>query len=203
VISVLLEVGIGGHRGSVVCLQQWHKMSTSSGRVVAAPPPPNQSTTIDIPRMHECCQESRLAPRSSPRIWGKGGRERKRTGGTDVESIVGNVQPGPCLCYSSRHSSSCTNHHALFILAVLSSVCPPVPPHSSLSPAGCPFARSPHALRALRFTTDRSHNAATYHIFQLQGQPYANPWLLERLRFGTHWPALCILHTDTNRHEQT
>lgn len=73
VISVLLEVAIGGQWDSDMCLQQWHKMSTSSGRVVDPPHPhPNQSTTIDTPRMRECCQEPRLAPRTSPRIWGKG-----------------------------------------------------------------------------------------------------------------------------------
>jgi hypothetical protein len=44
------------------------------------PSPPNQSTTIDIPRMRECCQKSRLAPATSPRVEVRGMRQHERTG---------------------------------------------------------------------------------------------------------------------------
>lgn len=147
-------------------------MSTSSGDVVAPRAiSPNQSTTIDIPRMRECCQESRLAPpcfvpNLRCRGWEcKRGHEARRRGAA-VESIVGILQPGSCLSFSCEYSSSYTNHGALFIpfcpyfpaslhlLFLLTHPC-----HESHVPP-----LSPHGLRALRFTAAGSHNTTISHF---------------------------------------
>jgi hypothetical protein len=137
---------ISGHWGSTLCQQQWHKMSTSSGDVVAPRAvSPNQSTTIDIPRMRECCQESRLASPASFRIWGKGGmRLQERTWSKAQRGSRwkhrGNVATWFLPLFLMRallflYQPPSSFYSFLFLLPCVPTS--PVPSHSSLSRVGC------------------------------------------------------------------
>ena len=59
VTSVLLEVAIGGQWGLDMCLKPWHKMYTSSERVVDLPSPPTPQTNRRQSTYQECASAVR------------------------------------------------------------------------------------------------------------------------------------------------